>query len=60
MLGESIAYIVDRRLTNAWDGARIRHVAKTWRLNKLNGRLLHVVYERVATRINVHAIEVID
>ena len=60
MLGECIAHIADGRFAIARERASIGHVAVAGRLDKSKGRLLHIVLEMVAVRIEVDATEVID
>ena len=60
MLGEGIAHIADWRFAIGRDRVRIRHVAITRRLDNLNGRLLHIVFEVVASGLKVNPTEVVD
>ena len=60
MLGKSIAHVADGMFAIARERARIGHVAIARRLDKSNGRLLHIVLEMVAVRIEVDTTEVID
>ena len=60
LLGEDIADIADWRFVIAWERARIRHVAVARRLDDLNGRLVHIVFEMMTVGIKVDMTKVID
>ena len=63
MLGKSIADIVDGadgRFAIVREGARIRHLAiARRRLDKVNGRLLHIVLDMMGIRIKVETTKVV-
>ena len=60
MLGESISDIANVGFAIAWERAMTRQVSISRRLDKLDGRLLHIVFEVVASRIKVDTIEVMN
>ena len=60
MLGESISDIANVGFAIAGERAMTRHVSISRRLDKLDGRLLHIVFEVVASGINVDTIEVMN
>lgn len=59
VLGENITGVADGGFAIAKERARIGHVAIPRRLNDLNGRLVHVVFEMMTT-VQVDMPEVID
>lgn len=60
IFGEYIADIPDGGFAIAGKRARIRHVAIPRRLDNLNGRLVHIVFEIMAIGIKVDLTEVFD
>ena len=60
LLGENIANIADGRFAIARECAKIRHVAIPRRLDNLNGRLMHIVFEMMTVGIKVDMTEVVD
>ena len=60
MLDKGIAHIADWRFAIGRERARIRRVAITRRLDNLNSRLLHMVFEVVASGLKVDPTEVVD
>ena len=60
LFGEDIAGIANGRFAIARERARIRHVAIPRRLDNLNGRLVHIVFEVMSIGIEVDMTEVVD
>ena len=60
LLGENIADIANRKFAIARERARIRHVAESRRLDDLNGRLVHIVFEMMTVGIKMDMTKVID
>lgn len=58
LLGENVADIADGRFAIARERARIGHVAIPRRLDDLNGRLVHIVFETMDIGIKVDTAEV--
>ncbi len=60
VLSENVADIADGRFAIARERARIRHVPIPRRLDNLNGRLVHVVFEMMTVGIKVDMTEIVD
>ena len=60
LFGENIAGVANGRFAVARKRAMIRHVAIPRRLDNLNGRLVHIVFEVMSIGIKVDTTEVVD
>ena len=60
LLSENVADIADGRFAIAGEQARFRHVPIPRRLDNLDGRLVHIVFEVMTVGIKVDMTEIVD